>query len=772
MFDDPPPQPPLGGYLPEDPDPYSYDDNSSDHRPPPRRPRPPPGPPGSPGPPVGPDPYVNQAAAQPVQPFRPAPVHFNTKLKSDLIPEWDSDPKVLPKWVIAVNNIAEYSEYARQQLGQQVPLQFTGRAQQWFTALNQDTRRNITQDWPSLRQVITIHFMNHAYLEQNKCEALEMKYRDSSHRNETPEDYVICKMEALTLFNDWTDPELIFQIMNDAPSSWRAYIDTEDIRLWEEFLDKIYWHQQDLMSGALSNQPDISNLVEAKPPWKKKNKPIGWHKDNPKPQFCKHDKVVSKGKTPKDKGARGCCHCGSLNHWDRDCPEAKNNSHFVHSHMAEVDDEVWQALDDYEEVCNKTYCEEENEELPSAQETSESSSEEQDFPEPLQSLAASASSQEAQVGIPENQTTLEGTTPDEMGTQYASPVTSNFQGPVKMLVEAYVVPKMNTPFILGTDFATQFQLSLQQDQNGTKIIFGETGRSIPVIELESTPRINSNGHSFQVEVAQGFVNNSEKFSRARKRYRLNLKDKLSLSQGTKVRIYQTVTIDPHSVKMVKVKTQFEEGQSEGFLDCVFNSHKTEQDIFAISDCLISRNNPKIQITNLSDKPIWLQGGEIIGYMHDPKAYLAKEEDLDSSNKEDLLKYAKLVKVIAQQKAEERPEDEDPILTLSPEGGPKTAELPNTEAIPWEELLTKLNFAETLSKDQKSKLEQVIIKHRNAFSLEGRLGNYNAKVEINLHPGTTEISLPPYSASPAKREIIDTQIDTWLKLEVIEPSKSA
>ncbi|KAB5587475.1 Transposon Tf2-1 polyprotein [Ceratobasidium theobromae] len=323
---------------------------------------------------------------------------------------------------------------------------------------------------------------------------------------------------------------------------------------------------------------------------------------------------------------------------------------------------------------------------------------------------------------------------------------------------------MNTPFILGTDFATQFQLSLQRDQNGTKIIFGETGRSIPVIESESTPRIDSNGHSFQVEVAQGFVNNLDKFSKARKRYRLNLKDKLSLSQGTKVRIYQTVTIDPHSVKMVKVKTQFEEGQSEGFLDRAFNSHKTEQDIFAISDCLISRNNPKIQVTNLSDKPIRLQGGEIIGYMRDPETYLAKEEELDPPNKENFHKYAKLVKAIAQQKAEERPEDEDPILTLPPEGGPKTAELPDIEAIPQEKLLMELNFAETLSKDQMSKLGSVITKHKKAFSLDGQLGNYDAKVEINLRPGTTEISLPPYSASPAKREIIDTQIDTWLKLE--------
>ncbi|KAB5587577.1 hypothetical protein CTheo_8984 [Ceratobasidium theobromae] len=495
-------------------------------------------------------------------------------------------------------------------------------------------------------------------------------------------------MEALTLFNDWTDPELIFQIMNDAPSSWRAYIDTEDIRSWEEFLDKIYWHQQDLMSGALSHQPDLSNLihrmesalhklerrsskayvrshkVETKSPWKKKTKPIGWHKDNPKPQFRKHDEVVSKGKTPKDKGARGCRHCGSLNHWDRDCPEAKNNSRFMRSHMAEVEDEVWQALDDYEEACDKAYCEEGEE--PQGQEDSESLSEDQDFPEPLQSLAVSTTSNLAQTGAQETQATLEGNTPLETGpseipsvhsnlTMSTSPLVSlsnlpsrkslakqlklasgqsmtsqvgkeltlkrlmsrppgtaffgskatviqgwiqstkghkqditfdsgseitlinekllkelepqprvktgqrlkliqvtgtsflkNFviiplifetpQGPVKMVVEAYVVPKMNTPFILGTDFATQYQLSLQRDQSGTKIIFGESGRSISVIESETTPRIDSDGHSFQVEVAQGFIKNLDKTLEARRRRRLKIKDKSVNSQGVKLKL--------------------------------------------------------------------------------------------------------------------------------------------------------------------------------------------------------------------------------------------
>jgi hypothetical protein len=66
-------------------------------------------------------------------------------------------------------------------------------------------------------------------------------------------------------------------------------------------------------------------------------------------------------------------------------------------------------------------------------------------------------------------------------------------GPVKMTVEAYIVPKMNAAFILGTDFALQFQLSLIRDNLGTCIQFGDTGRSLKVEESETSPQFNSSG---------------------------------------------------------------------------------------------------------------------------------------------------------------------------------------------------------------------------------------------------------------------------------------
>ena len=41
----------------------------------------------------------------------------------------------------------------------------------------------------------------------------------------------------------------------------------------------------------------------------------------------------------------------------------------------------------------------------------------------------------------------------------------------------------------------------------------------------------------------------------------------------------------------------------------------------------------------------------------------------------------------------------------------------------------------------------------------------------LAPGMKPISMAPYYASPAKREVIDKQLDLWLSQGVIEESKS-
>ena len=59
----------------------------------------------------------------------------------------------------------------------------------------------------------------------------------------------------------------------------------------------------------------------------------------------------------------------------------------------------------------------------------------------------------------------------------------------------------------------------------------------------------------------------------------------------------------------------------------------------------------------------------------------------------------------------------------------------------------------------------------SFGLDDWLGHLDTKVQIPLIPGAKPISLPPFPSSPAKQEIIDKQMDKWIQLGVIEPSRS-
>jgi hypothetical protein len=201
-----------------------------------------------------------------------------------------------------------------------------------------------------------------------------------------------------------------------------------------------------------------------------------------------------------------------------------------------------------------------------------------------------------------------------------------------------------------------------------------------------------------------------------------------------------------------------------------NDTDDDAEVFGIADCIISRSNNEVQIANFSPNSVFIDKGNILGYMHNPNSDLNTEKDL---SKEELVGGKAKINLIQSILAKTPiipPSEEEVEFSMPVEGAPKTSETP-PEVIPSERLLSELHFSESLTSEQHKCLEEIALKHSNALGLDGHLGHYPAEVEINLHPGTKEISLAPYSVSPAKREVIDKQVDEWLKLEVIEPSKS-
>ncbi|QRV78981.1 Retrovirus-related Pol polyprotein from transposon [Ceratobasidium sp. AG-Ba] len=338
------------------------------------------------------------------------------------------------------------------------------------------------------------------------------------------------------------------------------------------------------------------------------------------------------------------------------------------------------------------------------------------------------------------------------------------QGQVEMLVDAYIVPDMTTGFLLGNDFSNQYQLSLIRESNHSYVKAGSSNRQIPVIGTSTDPRTDSAG-SFRVETIP--------LDTRPKRHKKSLKKALKQAPpGTvPVRIYKTITIAPESLMLVKVKATFDMGQSEGYVERLMSSNCSEEDLFGITDCIISANNPKLQIANFSKFPVKLQAGRIIGYMSTSMNILWKEEELTEGQLHEFHSRTMWIKSV-QKKEKIQPEPFDTSWSKQVKGGPKTAELPELEQTPSTKLLDEVDINPKLNKEQKAQIEKIVLQNAEAFGLDGRLGNYPAHVPIKLQDeDAPPIALTPYTHSPAKKEAIDKQIDDWLRLEVITESDS-
>ena len=116
------------------------------------------------------------------------------------------------------------------------------------------------------------------------------------------------------------------------------------------------------------------------------------------------------------------------------------------------------------------------------------------------------------------------------------------------------------------------------------------------------------------------------------------------------------------------------------------------------------------------------------------------------------------------------EKEDVYSEALVEGGPKVAEL-SEDLVDRKRLIEALDINPELPAFERDRIQEVIIKNHQAFGLDDRLGHLDHTIYIPLKPGAKEISLPPFHASPANQEVIDKQMDKWIQLGIIEPSKS-
>ncbi|KAJ3832228.1 hypothetical protein F5878DRAFT_666765 [Lentinula raphanica] len=269
---------------------------------------------------------LDQRSNQPGNTFNEVP-RFDIKLKPDLIPTWDGDMEKIITWETQLNDLAKRSSIVRKQLGYLVPTRLQDQAENWYYSLSERRRTELEVDWPTLRNGINRYYMNRKWMDDQKISANKATYRDSSHTHETPSEYFIRKKELLMRVYDYSDTQLIQEIMEGAPTAWINVVTPHLYTDVDEFQEVIKFHENSLM--ALSRpyrgywSQENSSPYKNSAPTKARVNLIGSSPNLPPPQFPKDDSNVSKKASPEEKGLRPCRHCGSGKHWDYECKYAR-----------------------------------------------------------------------------------------------------------------------------------------------------------------------------------------------------------------------------------------------------------------------------------------------------------------------------------------------------------------------------------------------------------------------------------------------------------------
>lgn len=347
---------------------------------------------------------------------------------------------------------------------------------------------------------------------------------------------------------------------------------------------------------------------------------------------------------------------------------------------------------------------------------------------------------------------------------------------VEAEAEAYVVPNMSIPILLGEDFQLNYEIGVTRNvEDGTFLRFGKSDHVIAAQGVERTYDFDRLRQSaFMVE---SFVKSKMHRRQQAKRHRRKVK----FGTETKlVRSKEDYRIRPHECKIITVEGQFETDK-EWLVEKTLLAN-TNDSYFAVPNVLISAKDPRIPISNPTDQPRFIRRGEIIGTLVDPNKHFdspgTKERLAEMERFANL--YEKLIVINNDlNKSHPKPSTEQPAPTESREEvpvdedeeiGPKTAAFPDSTFYPSDKLEELIDVG-ALPDELKEDAWNMLRKNLDAFGFDGRLGNHPAKVHIRTADGQVPISLPMYGSSPAKREVIDKQLDLWFSQGVIEPSKS-
>jgi len=208
---------------------------------------------------------------------------------------------------------------------------------------------------------------------------------------------------------------------------------------------------------------------------------------------------------------------------------------------------------------------------------------------------------------------------------------------IEMEAEAYIVPNMTVPILLGEDFQLTYEVSVSRSASeGTIITFRRLPYSVtaqPVTPSYDFQRLRPSAYVIG-KMTRNKIHRKKKTDRRKRALR-------NEAEQTVVRAKQDYTICPNECRLIEVTGAFEV-EGEWFIEKNILP-SSNGDALIVPNVLISAPDPRIPISNTSSQPKSISKGDVIAVKHDPAAYF--DTPSSEEEREKLLAHANTIRAI-------------------------------------------------------------------------------------------------------------------------------
>ena len=206
---------------------------------------------------------------------------------------------------------------------------------------------------------------------------------------------------------------------------------------------------------------------------------------------------------------------------------------------------------------------------------------------------------------------------------------------LEMEAEAYVVPNMTIPILLGEDYHLNYELTVVHRINFKSVVnFSSMPHSVPARGVSQTGDFSRMRQS--ASAVASFI--KSKLHRRNKAKKAKDRKKFGIEKRT-IRASEDYRLRPDECRRIRVDGHFEEDRTWLVEKNLLAS--ANDSTFVVPNVLILASDPWVPVSNPSPHPRMIRKGDIVGYLVDP------QEFFDAPNSEEgFEKLARSVQAIA------------------------------------------------------------------------------------------------------------------------------